>query len=164
MGLVDLGAYLDDDTLDVEIGGKTYSIPSPDAITGLRLTALANLGAKVHAGADVTPEDLARLQMSDDDERDFLQQVLGAAFDQLVADGVSWVRIQRLGRYAFLHFAMSPEAATAAMEKSLQGEAAAPNRAARRAPSRRASSATAKPTRSRGSNAGTTSRSKPKKA
>lgn len=164
--LADLAGFLADDGIDTppivskkHPNGKAYRIPSPDAETGLRLTTLANLGVRAAVGVDVTEADLAQLNLDDGEELDFLRQVLGSAYDELVADGVSWVRIQRLGRFAFLHFALSPESAAAAVERSAAGEAPAPNRQTRRA-SRPGSSGTARPTRSRGSNAGTTSRKK----
>lgn len=136
--------------------GKAYRIESPDAETGLRLQALANLGFAVATDQDIDPEDAARLQLDDGGERNLYAQVLGPTLDELVADGVSWVRIQRIGRYAFAHFALGPEAAVKVAEGGTSGEAPAPNRA-----TRRASSGTARSTRSRGSTAGTTSRRKP---
>lgn len=176
MALADLGAFLDDDVLEVPVAGtvhpdgRTYRIPSPDAETGLRLTALANLGAAVAVGREVNAADVDALRMNDDDEREFLEQILGSAYGELIADKVSWVRIQRLGRYAFVYFAMGPEAAQEYVNRAMSsGGSAVPSReqrrAARKTSSSPASSATAKPTRSQGSTAGTTARSgtKPRK-
>jgi hypothetical protein len=157
MAAVDLGNYLDDDALDVTVDGHVYRIPSPDAATGIRLTAMVNLGIAYAAGQDVGEKQAAGLKLDDEDERDFLLQVLGSAYAELQANGVSWVRIQRLGRYALLYFTLGPEAADEAARAS-SGEAAAPNRATRRATSSPGSSATATSSPSRGSTASTTSR------
>lgn len=172
MAYADLGAWLDDDGLDIPVpstkypDGHTYRVPSPDAATGLRLTALVNLGVALAAGQEVDPEEAAKLRLDDGQEREFLPTVLGAAYQQMLDDGVSWVRIQRVGRYALLHFTLGPEAATEAASKGGQsGEAPAPNRETRRVkPSRAGSSATARSTRSRGSTAVTKSPGKPAKA
>lgn len=135
--------FLDDDALRVPVKstsypeGKVYVIPSPDAETGLRLSALSDLMVKAENGGQLTERDKARLSMSDDDEREFQQQVLGPVFAEMVADGVSHVRIQRVTQYGFLYFAFSPEAAeTAARNGILSGKgvpAAQGNRATRRA-------------------------------
>lgn len=157
MSRSDLAAFLDDDVFATppiasraHPAGKVYTIASPDAATGLKLTALANLGTRAHYGVEVTDADIEALDVTDGQEADLYRMTLGAAYDQMVADGVSWVKLQRLGRYMFLRFAMSQEAAD-----TLLGEAPAPNRAARRA---RKGSETS--TRSRGSTSGTTSRRK----
>lgn len=158
MALRDLSAFLDDDALELPINGTTYVIPSPDARTGLWLTALADLGVAAASGAELGEGDFDKLKLDDDEERTFVVRVLGSGYDAMVAGGVSWVKIQRAARYAFLYFALSPEAADEALKSgSLAGEAPAPNRATRRT----ASKATATSTRSRGSAAGTTPRSKP---
>lgn len=157
MATVDLGSYLDDDSLDVEVQGRTYRIPSPDAATGIRLTAMVNLGIVYASGQPLGEAEAKQLNLDDAEERDFLEQVLGSAYGEMVADGVSWVRIQRLGRYALLHFTLGPEAAADAVAKSSLGEAPAPNRQARRA-SPRVSSGTATSSRRRGSTVSTTSR------
>ncbi len=169
MGFVDLGTYLDDDGLDVPVGDRVFRIPSPDHATGLRLTAMVNLGVSFAAGAELSKKDAANLNLDDEQERDFLELVLGPAYPEMVGAGVSWVRIQRVGRYALLYFTLGPEAAAESVQRTAEaspsGEAPAPNRAARRAPSSKASSGTAKSsTRARGSSAGTTSRPSRRKA
>lgn len=159
MPLRDLSAYLDDDALDIPVDGRTYRIESPDAETGLRLTAMATLGGKIADGdAEVSADELESLQLDDGQEQDFTRMVLGKTLDEMVADGVTWVKIQRVTRYAFLYFAMSPEAADQAASKGvLQGEGAAPNREQRRQASRDGASKTQK----QGSTGGTTSPRRP---
>ncbi len=164
MAADDLAGFLADDCVEVPIpGGKTYRVPSPDAATGLRLTAMVNLGVQSALGGEITEQDAAKIKLDDDQERDFLPQVLGSAYDEMIADGVSWLRIQRIGRYCLLYFTLGPEAAAAHVRSS--GEAPAPNRETRRAKkgSRQGSSAPDRsPTRRRASTGATKSRPTPK--
>lgn len=172
MGYVDLGSYLDDDRLDTppipstkHPAGRSYRIPSPDAATGVRLTAMVTLGVAFASGADLDQREADKLKLDDAQEKDFLEEVLGSAYGELVGDGVSWTRIQRLGRYCLLHFTLGPEAAADEVKRS-SGEAPAPNRATRRAKasgSLPASSGAAKSS-TRGSTGSTTSRKRPAKA
>ncbi len=168
MGYVDFGSYLDDDAIDTppirsreHPDGRSYRIESPDAATGVRLTAMVSLGVDLAVGAELNSKDAERLKLDDDQEREFLRDVLGKVYDQLLADGVSWVRIQRLGRFALLYFTLGPEAAAEEARRSTAvGEAPAPNRQARRAvakASSQGSSATATSSKARGSTAGTSS-------
>jgi hypothetical protein len=160
MALKDLSSFLDDDAIDVEIDTKTYRVESPDAKTGLFLAGLANVGVKAASGGDVAAADVEKLDLDDDEERDFMEMVLGDTFAELIADGVSWMKIQRLSRYCFIHFAVGEEAADEALKSgALTGEAPAPNRAARRAGSRGAATTTKR----LASTAGTTSPPKPRR-
>lgn len=157
MAVRDLSAFLDDDALELPIDGVTYLIPSPDAKTGLWLTALADLGVAAATGTAIDKDDLGKLKLDNDEEQSFIARVLGSGYDQMVAGGVSWVKIQRASRYAFVYFAIGPEQADAALVSGrLMGEAPAPNRS-----TRRKAKATAPSTRSRGSIAGTTPRRRP---
>lgn len=149
MALRDLAQFLEDDGLEYPLpaasfedttrfpNGKTYRVTSPSAKTGLWLTAMADLGLKVKAGADVTPEDVAQLHLDDEGEKSLYQRVLGATYDEMLADGLKWTVLQRIGQDAYLCFAMSPDAANAVLAG--QGEAVArANRAARRAATKKA--------------------------
>lgn len=173
MAYADLAGYLDDDAIDTppiksaaHPDGRAYRIPSPDAATGIRLTAMVSLGVDLAVGAELSRKDAERLKLDDDQEREFLRDVLGSAYDELVADGVSWMRIQKLGRYALLYFTLGPEAAADEARRS-SGEAPAPNRETRRKAkktSSRGSSGTGRASQSRGSTAGSTSPDKAKAA
>jgi hypothetical protein len=139
MPLVDLEGFLSDDSIKTELktknfpDGKVYTVPSPDAKTGLWLSGIAQLGVKASQDPDsVTPEEVQRLQFEGPEEESFLKLVLGTAYDELMEDGASWVQIQRLGQYAFAYFAVSPEAANRGVEGIFQGKAETPNRATRR--------------------------------
>lgn len=152
MARLDLGAYLEDDALEIpgipstkHPAGRTYRFASPDAKTGLLLTALADLAVRANQGKDIE-RAAEKLELDDDQERDLMRDVLGATLDEMLADGVSWVRIQKLNQYLFIHFAMGAEIAADGLKAP--GGATPPNRAARRA----------KPTPSRASTAGKTPR------
>jgi len=114
--------------------GKSYHVPSPDAETGLRLNALADVAMKMSKGFEVKEFDIQRLRMDDTEEREFADQVLSAAVvQQMIEDGCRWEHVKRLTQYAFTYFGVSPEAAENAAKAGLfSGKAPAPNRAARR--------------------------------
>jgi hypothetical protein len=141
--------FLDDDACEVENvksraypEGKTYAIASPDAITGAKLTALADISRKSHLGLQVSEADMAKLNLNDEQEHDFMREVLGDTLDELRNDGVSHVRIQKILQYAYIYFAMGPEVAAKAAREGLLsgGKAFAPqlNRAQRRQQQREA--------------------------
>jgi len=163
MARLDLAGYLEDDSVEVpgilsvaHPEGRTYIFDSPDAKTGLFLASLANLAVKARLGGDIG-EQAAALELDDDQERDLMRDVMGATLDELTADGVSWVRIQKLNRYLFIHFAMG-EAAAEGLRVS--GEAPAPaNRAARRAATKKRATLV-KSVTPRASRAGSTTRKK----
>lgn len=119
--------------------GKQYRIVSPDAKTGLRLNALADIMARREAGGDVSERDVARLRLDDKDEREFTKQLLGDALDEMVEDGCKWAHIKRLASYAFIKFGISDDAAENAVANGLlSGKAPTPpNRAAKRAKSKK---------------------------
>ena len=130
--------------------GKAYTIASPDAETGIFLVSLTNYLAQQARHPEAEPDetterriqsflDKRTAEVGEDDDSAKLEAsgrlVLGDTAAEMVADGVPWVIIQRLTKYAMLHFTQGPEAAkAAALSGALVGGAAAPaNRAARRA-------------------------------
>lgn len=122
--------------------GRDYVIPSPDVETGIRLTALGEIANKVNQGVEVSPRDIKRLHFDDEQEHEFAEQVLGPVYQQMIDDGVSWVRVQKITQYAFTHFAFGADAAKhAAAEGIFSGKARARNRQERRAQARRTGAA-----------------------
>ncbi len=141
--------WLDDDQCEIpgvksekHPEGRTYYIPSPNAVIGARLTALADISRKMHLGVQVSEKEAAKLQLNDEEERDFQREVLSTALDEMLEDGVSHVRIQRIVQYAYIYFAMGAGVAENAAKEGLLsgGKALAPqlNRAQRRAEQRKA--------------------------
>lgn len=157
MSRLDLAAYLEDDAVGIPgipstayPDGKTYRFASPSAKVGLSLAALANLAVRAQFGGDVSAQSL---DLDDDQERDLMRDVMGDTLDELTTDGVSWVRIQRLNKYLFIHFAMGEDAAA---RMTLPGESSAPVSGATR------QQIPARPATVKGSNGGSTTRRKPK--
>ncbi|GAA4600341.1 hypothetical protein GCM10023194_81410 [Planotetraspora phitsanulokensis] len=142
-----------DPTLKLPVGGKTYVIQPPSAEVGLLCQRLMQASIAHESGQDVDGEGLnklAQVVLDDDQERDLYQRILGATFDELVADGVDWAKVQHVGTTALVWVAAGEDAAAKIWEDR-SGEAAAPNRA-----TRRSTAAAARSTRSRGSATTTT--------
>ncbi|MEV3981773.1 hypothetical protein [Nonomuraea sp. NPDC049758] len=133
-----------DDSLPLPIGGKTYRVPPPDADTGLLCQRLMTAGIAAANGKEV---DAA--QLDDAGEVDLYQRVLGAAYDEMRADEVSWPRLKHAGVTAFLWIAGDEEAAAKFWDAGPESEAP------------KAEAATSTP--SRGSTSGT-SRTRPTQA
>jgi len=114
--------------------GKKYHINSPDAATGLRLAAVSDIVIKQQRKMEISELDIKRLRLDDDDERDFIDQVLNTeTVDEMIGDGVRWEHIKRMSLYAFTYFTVSREAADSAVKNGLlQGKVMPPNRAAKR--------------------------------
>lgn len=110
MPFADLQEFFDP-TLRLPIGGKEYVVPSPDAKTGVWCQRLLTTGVFAASGAEVTDSDLAAIQLDDDQERNLYQRVLGAAFEEMVADGVPWEMVRHAGATAFMWVASGREAA-----------------------------------------------------
>jgi len=122
--------------------GKSYHVPSPDAETGLRLNALADVAMKLSKGFEVKEFDVQRLRMDDTEEKEFADQVLSpAVVTQMIDDGCRWEHVRRLTQYAFTYFGVSPEAAEKAAEAGMfSGKAPTPNRSQRRSGAKSAKS------------------------
>jgi hypothetical protein len=157
MPFVDLSEFLTENDLVVEgLGPRAYSIPAPDAETGLRYTALANIARKAAKGEEISDTDVQSLRLDDAEEKEFVNQILGdEVLAQMVEDNLPWPAITRTAQYAFTHFAVSADAARKAFEAgAFSGKAQMPqNRAARRATQsgRQASPASRTPRKSPGS-------------
>lgn len=147
--LQDLFDFLDDDALRIPIKseahpeGRDYLIPSPNAKTGMRLVALADIATKKAKGEKITATDAARLQLDDREEIEFTQVVLGSAYQEMLDDNVSHVRIQRAVQFAYVYFTQGKHAAEEAAKAGVfaGGKVQAPNRAQRRSQTRTTPSA-----------------------
>lgn len=141
-------AELLDETLQLPIGETVYTVPAPSAEVGLRTQAIVNAAAAAADGGHVDEEIL-----SDAAERDLYRDVLGTAYDDLLAAGVSWPVLKHCAITAMVWIAQDRGAAETYWNAGGDPSRLAPNRAARRARSGAASS-----TRSRGSSSGTSTR------
>ncbi|MFD0659770.1 DUF7426 family protein [Thermocatellispora tengchongensis] len=103
-----------DDSLPLPVGGKWYRIPAPDAEVGLLCQRLMHASLAAEQGEAVDDPKLtalAEVVLTDDEERDLYQRVLGPVFDELRADGVSWPKIQHVGATALVWVAAGKDAA-----------------------------------------------------
>lgn len=156
-GFRDLDEFLDD-SLRLPIGGTTYVVPPVDAKTGIIFERLLAAGVTVANGGELEG-DLSPI-LDDDQELTLYERALGTAYQQMIDDGVSWPRIKLAGVTSFLFTTAGAEVAEAYWSSggASQGEAVAPNRAARRAQTRSSSTGGASTTRERVSGSGTKSR------
>ncbi|MEV0617564.1 hypothetical protein AB0I81_29880 [Nonomuraea sp. NPDC050404] len=134
-----------DDTLTLPVNGKEYTVPAPDAETGLLCQRLMQAGVAAANGQETDLTDLADLD--DDQETDLYQRCLGPVYDTLRADKITWPKIKHCGVTAFLWIAVDLDAAMKFWGSGGNPELLAPNRAV--------SEAAASTTRSRGSTSGT---------
>ena len=118
--------------------GKDYLVPYPDAATGARWTAQADLGWRKAQGAELTPDEDALLALDDQEEQTLYQRVLGPVYDEMVADGVKWPHLVAIARDAY--FVITDNTQLADSLLAAQGEAGArANRATRRAAAKKPS-------------------------
>lgn len=101
MGFQDLTEILDP-FLPLPIRGKTYRIPAPSVAVGLRSQATLVIGLKVKAGEEVSPADVAALQLDDEQEAEFTHQMLGDLRDEMAADGVPWEYVRHAAKTVFM--------------------------------------------------------------
>jgi hypothetical protein len=153
MAFKDLDEFFED-TLSLPVGGKTYVVPGPSAETGLWAQRLIESGKAAYFGK-------ATAELDDDEETNVYQRVLGPAFDEMVANGVLWKRIQHCGVTALIWCAGNEAAAEQYWEhgQSPEFQARAQNRATRRSGSKKKTgSAAATTTRKATSTNGTKKR------
>lgn len=141
-------------TLPLPIGGKTYEIQSPSAATGQAFQDIADLMVAASEGKTLSETQLARLKLTDDEERDFYASLLGDTYAEMVADGLQWLWIKHASLTIFYWLTISEDYAerwwTSVDPKAL-GPAKAPQdhkpKTARKTtqPAKRASAAGRKP-------------------
>ncbi|MFJ8054961.1 hypothetical protein [Streptomyces sp. NPDC096142] len=146
-----------DEYLELPVKGadgetRVYRIEEPSAEDGIRIEKITMLGARLAAGG-APPEQPV---LGDDEERNLWRMCLGAAYDQLLADGVSWSRFKHTAMTAMFWVVTDKETARE-FWRTGQRPGKAENRAARRAQAKPGTSASgeANSTRSQGSTSGT---------
>lgn len=114
--------------------GKTYIIQSPDAHTGARLAALGDMVVRAGIGAEQDPRAAEKLKLDDDREVELMDDVMGDTKAEMIEDGVNWVHLRGVMKYAFIYFALGKESADSALKNGvLAGKAQEPvNRQERR--------------------------------
>lgn len=145
-GWRDLEEFLDEEFLDLPVGGKVYRIYDVDGDTALRVRRLAKLAQDAKEALDAGQEiDLSAAQLDDDEEEALYEQVLGEAYEELRADGVKNQRIKFVAQTAMIWIIADEDQAKRFWDAGGKGEAAAPLQGPNRH-TRRASAATARTT------------------
>jgi hypothetical protein len=138
MALRDLDEFFDP-TFDLPIRGKVYAVKSPDAATGLLAQRLLVNGLRSAAGEDLSPQDIAALELSDDDERDLYPRILGDCYGQMVKDNIPWEMIKHAALTIFMWVGYNREAAETFWESAASsGESQRPEPQDHKAPARKA--------------------------
>ncbi|MDN5686465.1 MAG: hypothetical protein L0G94_07240 [Brachybacterium sp.] len=147
--------FLDEDEhLVLTYRGKDYSIPPVDAKTGLRIERIMSAADRAQRGADTEKDE--KQVLSDADEMDLYPDVLGPVYDELLDDGVSFIRLRLAATAAMLWTISGDDVAHEYWEAG--GKAPAPNRQQRRAKTTRTGGASS--TRGQASGTGTSTRRK----
>lgn len=141
--------------LVLPVDGVEYTIPEPDADTGLRLQAVMSTGIAAATQQEPGAKDIELL--SDAQEMDLFADALGTAYHEMRAAGVGYATLKHAAMTAFFYWTIGEDAAMAYWESG--GKAPAANRATRRAASKPSpSTAAARTTKKQASTSGTTSR------
>ncbi|MFE5777078.1 hypothetical protein [Brachybacterium sp. NPDC056505] len=150
----DLDQFLDD-ALVLPINGKDYRIPAVSAQLGLKLQRILEVteDAQNNRASD---EDVQEL-ISDAEEMELYPDVLGDAYDEMLADGISYPRLRLAAITAILWNVHGED--MAADYWAAGGKAPEPNRAQRRAP--KTPTGGASTTKRPASGSGTSTRRKP---
>lgn len=144
---------LADDALELPLKGRdgsvrTYRIPSPSALDGLKIQRITTLAARLMEGGEAIDTTL----LDDEEELDLVRLCLGPADDELLADGVDWAWRRHAGLTAMFWVTSGAETAATYWKAAGDPKQMAPNRETRRAQS---GSATASTTGKRASTSGT---------
>ncbi|WP_042170339.1 hypothetical protein [Streptomyces sp. NBRC 110035] len=147
-----------DDFLELPVKGKdgelrVYRIEDPSAEDGIRIERITTLAARLAAGEKRPTVEV----LDDEEERDLYRMCLGAAYDEMLADGVGWSRFKHVALTSMFWVISDKETAEEFWKTGQQPGGKAPNREARRAQAKHATSgsAGASTTRSPSSSSGT---------
>lgn len=129
-------------TIDLPIKGKTYSIESVDAETGLwaqRMMSAAGLVEQAEeSGKDITSEEIASLRLDDKQEIDLYRRLMGEAYDQMLADKVPWEWVKLAGTTTLIWCVSTRDEAEKFWNAGGSPEAKRPEPQDRKAPARKA--------------------------
>lgn len=140
------------DGITLPINGKHYTIPAPDAATGLEVTRLMEVVTRVanDQGAPTEAEVENILTLDRKAGGDLISRIMGPALDEMVADGVKWPVVKLAFTTALFWISQSAEEAAIYWASGGGDLGKAPNRqtrrATRKAPPASAASRRRKPT------------------
>jgi hypothetical protein len=157
MAFKDLREFSEGRHIDLPIDGVTYRIDDVDAETGLLIQRLMDAG--IRAGQVGGAVDMDEELLSDAQELNSYEDILGDAYQQMVDDGVGWAALKRAAVTTMMWIYFDEETAekfweSGSAEKAVAPETGQPPTGANRH-TRRASAATASTTRKRASGTAT---------
>lgn len=119
----------EDQSLQLPIGGRTYTVLPPSAAVGMALSMRLAAGIVLNAGVPLTDDAIAEADaeatVGDDEVPDFARQCLGAAYDEMLADKVPQPKVEFAVQTAFLAWTL--DKAAAEMFWNSAGKAGAPS-------------------------------------
>ena len=145
-----VSAFLDeDDHLVLPWQGHEYRIAPVSARTGLRIQRVLSAAEKAARAGDEMPDEEV---LSDEEELDLYPDVLGDVYEQMLDDGVSFIRLKLAATAAMMWTVYGDEIAIEFWAAG--GKAPAPNRQQRRAKTTRTggASTTKRPASGTGTN------------
>lgn len=156
MAFKDLREVTEGRHIDLPIDGVTYRINDVDAETGMLIQRLMDAGIRA---AQTGESDLDEELLSDAQELNSYEDILGDAYQQMLDDGVGWTALKRAAVTTMMWIYFDEETAekfweSGSAEKAVAPETGQPPSGANRH-TRRASAAGASTTRSRASGTGT---------
>jgi hypothetical protein len=107
MAYEDLAAFVRPG-FDLPILGRSYYVPPPSAEDGLWMQALMDGAESAALTRSIGAANKAVL--SDEQERTLYQLALGDAWEQMLADKVSWPVVKHAGMTAWLHWTRGADA------------------------------------------------------
>lgn len=96
-------------TLNLPIGGKTYTVNPPPAHIGANLVDRLAFGIALDAGIDLGEEQRHAVTVEDDELPDFARQNLSDTYDTMVEDGLSITQIEFCVTTAFYAWTVGKE-------------------------------------------------------
>ena len=109
MAFKDLGDWAKLGGLELPIGGKVYSLPPVSAELGPRLQVLVSAGVTIGQGGDLDDDD--KQVLDDLAEKELYRDLLGVAYDEMVADGVPWTALKHAAMTALVDATVNRETA-----------------------------------------------------
>ena len=141
----------EDEALQLPYRGKTYQVQPLDAQTGLRVQRLISAAERASRGKEDPSAD--EQIVADAEELDLYPDVLGDVYQELLDDGVSYIRLKLAATAAMLWTVYDEE--TALDYWAAGGKAPARNRQQRRAKTTRTDGASTAKRRASGSGTNT---------
>lgn len=83
-----------DSSITLPVAAKAYTFQSPAMEVGLFCQKVEMISLKRAAGEELSTEEISALNLDDQGEKDFYRMIMGATYDEMLADGVQWHRFR----------------------------------------------------------------------